>query len=153
MSDVYFTNSNICVKGTVTPIKKELKVLAQDDQGNQVAVGDLLNWVNLPAANVSWTSQAQVAYVTQNVIAIRGTFTSAVESNTAAMGAFPVGYKPMSFAKIVPSTTSGNPAVKLVADSTLGSYGQLSTTTTAASGDVVTVDGMFIANDIQTINP
>lgn len=148
----YFRNSNTADLAPNTEISSDLVHLAQDGNGNQVAVGKDLNWAAFPSASAKWESHALLAYVSPTQIAISGYFISLDDDNTDLIGAFPKGYKPINFNKLAPSTITSNAALHVTGTAGSGNYGTLGSDVTAMNNNRIDFDFTYIANPDQSIN-
>jgi hypothetical protein len=142
-----FQNGNTADSAKLTPHSKDEYMLGQKGK-NQVAIGGL-DWTNI-APLTNWASTLQVAYISDSVIAMRGTLTSTAATNTSPMVNFPAGFKPLAFSNTCP-VVGGSTTNNLTANPEASSYGELSGLE-AALNDVITVNLTYIANPVQTSN-
>lgn len=149
---ILFPNGGMADQAIETPVSPAMQTLVNIPGSNEmVAKTNSLTWTPMIAGSSKWTSAASVAYVTETVIAMRGTFTSTSASNTDPVGLFPAGYKPATlFNAVVPATLASTIAPPVVIGTpTTGAHGTLTTNATIGNGDVINVDFFYMAAAAQ----
>ena len=149
---ILFPNGGMADQAIETPVSPAMQTLVNIPGSNEmVAKTNSLTWTPMIAGSSKWTSAASVAYVTETVIAMRGTFTSTSAANTDPIGLFPLGYKPAPLINVaIPATLSATlaPNVATLTPNT-GAHGQLITAATIGNGDVINVDFFYMAAAAQ----
>ena len=156
MSKVSVTNGGIHDELQEVAPNRNQKYIVQDGKDARAA-GNALDWVDVPAFTDDWTSDAQMAYVTPSLIAMKGGFISTIDANDGVMGLVPENHRGELFGIVYANAATLESSVTAIeSDWSQGPWGTIGTVDDVSfdTGEQVYVDGlMFVANEVQVVNP
>jgi hypothetical protein len=142
---ILFPNGGMADQAIETPTSPDMQTLVcVAGSAEMFAKTNLIDRVDLPAFSENWISDATVAYVTENLILLKGTFTSTVANNSDPIAAFPNSHAPDGISKFAAvSNLDGTEGLSIV--SVDGGLGALTTTAIIGNGDTIELSLLYLA--------